>query len=59
MKHKTHFWISFFEYKTVPVVLETEEGNMTVFTALPTSLRLHPTYSKVTTSSGSGHNNIL
>ena len=48
IKHNTHFLSSFFEYKTVPVILETEEGNLTVYTALPTNLRLHPTYSKVT-----------
>ena len=37
----------FFEYKTVSVVLETVNGNLTVYTALPTDVRLHPTYSKV------------
>ena len=37
----------FFEYKTVSVILETVNGNLTVYTALPTDVRLHPTYSKV------------
>ena len=50
IRHTSYFLNSFFEYQTVPVLLETEEGNVTVFTAIPTSLRLHPTYSKVTPS---------
>ena len=49
--YEAYILSSFFEYKTVPLVLDTEEGNMTVFTALPTDLRLHPTYSKVTNCS--------
>ena len=46
--HFNSFFDRFFEYKTVSVVLETLSGdNVTVYTALPTSVRLHPTYSKV------------
>ena len=40
-------FLRFFEYQAEPITYQTPSGNLTAFVALPTNLRLHPTYSKV------------
>ena len=43
-------FLRFFEYQAEPITYQTPSGNLTAFVALPTNLRLHPTYSKVSSA---------
>ena len=44
-------FLRFFEYQAEPITYQTPSGNLSAFVALPTTLRLHPTYSKVSSFS--------